>query len=82
MRRSLTLEKVNAAINDMASYAEANAHPISAPKQKVLRHLGRVSETRIGQNRVIILRNQIKFVSFHIVRGSGSLHHLGSLLLR
>ncbi|CAN7056518.1 unnamed protein product [Brassica rapa subsp. trilocularis] len=36
----------------------------------------RVSETRIGQNRVIILRNQIKFVSFHIVRGSGSLHHL------
>ncbi|CDY41150.1 BnaA09g38650D [Brassica napus] len=103
MRGRLTLEKVNAAINDMASYAEANAHLISAPKQKlaenlwekalklrdivtsgalkgkhffletdmkgpmlkldntgkailtVLRHLGRVSETRIGQNRVIIL---------------------------
>ncbi|CAH8339021.1 unnamed protein product [Eruca vesicaria subsp. sativa] len=103
MRGRLTIEKVNAAINDMASYAEANAHLISAPKQKlaenlwekalklrdivttgavkgkhffletdmkgpmlkldntgkailtVLRHLGRVSETRIGQNRVIIL---------------------------
>ncbi|CAF2113259.1 unnamed protein product [Brassica oleracea var. botrytis] len=103
MRGRLTLEKVNAAINDMVSYAEANAHLISAPKQKlaenlwekalklrdivtsgalkgkhffletdmkgpmlkldntgkailtVLRHLGRVSETRIGQNRVIIL---------------------------
>ncbi|KAJ0263019.1 hypothetical protein HA466_0034570 [Hirschfeldia incana] len=103
MRGRLTLEKVNAAINDMASYAEANAHLISAPKQKlaenlwekalklrdivtmgavkgkhffletdmkgpmlkldntgkailtVLRHLGRVTETRIGQNRVIIL---------------------------
>ncbi|KAL0848520.1 hypothetical protein Bca101_021767 [Brassica carinata] len=103
MRGRLTLEKVNAAVNDMASYAEANAHLISAPKQKlaenlwekalklrdivttgavkgkhffletdmkgpmlkldntgkailtVLRHLGRVTETRIGQNRVIIL---------------------------
>ncbi|XP_006290471.2 spindle and kinetochore-associated protein 1 homolog [Capsella rubella] len=103
MRGRLTLEKVNAAINDMASYAEANAHLIAAPKQKVyqnlwekalklrdivtaqavkgkhffletdmkgpslkldntgkailtvLRHLGRISETRIGQNRVIIL---------------------------
>ncbi|VVB06425.1 unnamed protein product [Arabis nemorensis] len=103
MRGRLTLEKVNAAINDMASYAETNAHLISAPKQKlaenlwekalklrdivttgvlkgkhffletdmkgpmlkldntgkailtVLRHLGRISEARIGQNRVIIL---------------------------
>lgn len=103
MRGRLTLEKVNAAVNDMASYAEANAHLVSAPKQKlaenlwekalklrdivttgavkgkhffletdmkgptlkldntgkailtVLRHLGRVSETRIGPNRVIIL---------------------------
>ncbi|KFK35267.1 hypothetical protein AALP_AA5G263100 [Arabis alpina] len=103
MRGRLTLEKVNGAINDMASYAEANVHLISAPKQKlaehlwekalklrdivttgglkgkhffletdmkgpmlkldntgkailtVLRHLGRISETRIGQNRVIIL---------------------------
>ncbi|CAL9245613.1 unnamed protein product [Arabidopsis halleri] len=103
MRGRLTLEKVNAAINDMASYAEANAHLIAASKQKlaenlwekalklrdivteqavkgkhffletdmkgpslkldntgkailtVLRHLGRISETRIGQNRVIIL---------------------------
>lgn len=35
MRGRLTLEKVNAAINDMVSYAEANAHLISAPKQKV-----------------------------------------------
>ncbi|EOA23211.1 hypothetical protein CARUB_v10019286mg [Capsella rubella] len=99
MRGRLTLEKVNAAISDMASYAEANAHLIAAPKQKlaenlwekalklrdivtaqavkgkhffletdmkgpslkldntgkailtVLRHLGRISETRIGQNR-------------------------------
>jgi len=32
----LTLEKVNAAINDMATYAEANAHLITAPKKKVL----------------------------------------------
>jgi len=35
MRGRLTLEKVNAAINDMASYAEANAHLIAASKQKV-----------------------------------------------
>lgn len=35
MRGRLTLEKVNAAISDMASYAEANAHLIAAPKQKV-----------------------------------------------
>ncbi|KAL0007820.1 hypothetical protein SO802_009322 [Lithocarpus litseifolius] len=103
MRGRLTLEKVNAAINDMATYAEANAHLISAPKKKlaenhwekalelrdiamtdavkgkhfflendikgpalkldntgkailtVLRHLGRISETRIGHHRVIIL---------------------------
>lgn len=32
------LEKVNAAINDMATYAEANAQLISAPKKKVLVH--------------------------------------------
>ncbi|KAJ4727171.1 spindle and kinetochore-associated protein 1-like [Melia azedarach] len=103
MKGRLTLEKVNAAINDMATYAEANAHLISAPKKKlaenlweralelrdiatteavkgkhffletdikgpslkldntgkailtVLRHLGRISETRIGHHRVIIL---------------------------
>lgn len=103
MRGRLTLEKVNAAINDMATYAEANAHIIAAPKKKlaenlwekslelrdiamteavkgkhfflendikgpamkldntgkailtVLRHLGRISETRIGHHRVIIL---------------------------
>jgi hypothetical protein len=36
MRGRLTLEKVNAAINDMATYAEANAHLITAPKKKVL----------------------------------------------
>lgn len=35
MRGRLTLEKVNAAINDMATYAEANAQLISAPKKKV-----------------------------------------------
>lgn len=103
MRGRLTLEKVNAAVNDMAAYAEATAQLISAPKKKlpesmwdralelrdiatteavkgkhfflesdikgpalkldntgkailtVLRHLGRISETRIGHNRVLIL---------------------------
>ncbi|KAL6130694.1 hypothetical protein ACLB2K_069073 [Fragaria x ananassa] len=103
MRGRLTLEKVNAAINDMATYAEANYQLIAAPKKNVagdrwekaleirdiamheavkgkhfflesdmkgpslkldntgkailtvLRHLGRVSETRIGHHRVIIL---------------------------
>ncbi|KAM5554811.1 hypothetical protein ABKV19_022965 [Rosa sericea] len=102
MRGRLTLEKVNAAINDMATYAEANYQLIAAPKKNVagdrwekaleirdiamheavkgkhffletdmkgpslkldnsgkailtvLRHLGRVSETRIGHHRVII----------------------------
>lgn len=39
MRGRLTLEKVNAAVNDMASYAEANAHLVSAPKQKVFIYL-------------------------------------------
>ncbi|XP_047149083.1 spindle and kinetochore-associated protein 1 homolog [Vigna umbellata] len=104
MRGRLTLEKVNAAINDMVSYAEANSQLIVAPKKKlaenlwekaleirdiatmegikgkhffleadikgpslkldntgkailtVLRHLGRINETRIGHNRVIILQ--------------------------
>ncbi|KAG6630642.1 spindle and kinetochore-associated protein 1 homolog [Carya illinoinensis] len=103
MRGRLTQEKVNAAINDMATYAEANVQLITAPKKKlaenlwekalelrdiamaeavkgkhffiendikgpalkldntgkailtVLRHLGRISETRIGHHRVIIL---------------------------
>ncbi|XP_021807317.1 spindle and kinetochore-associated protein 1 homolog [Prunus avium] len=103
MRGRLTVEKINAAINDMATYAEANSQLISAPKKRVagdswekalelrdiamteavkgkhffletdmkgpalkpdntgkailtvLRHLGRVSETRIGPHRVIIL---------------------------
>ncbi|XP_024158513.1 spindle and kinetochore-associated protein 1 homolog isoform X2 [Rosa chinensis] len=126
MRGRLTLEKVNAAINDMATYAEANYQLIAAPKKnvagdrwekaleirdiamheavkgkhffletdmkgpslkldntgkailtdslqiqlltvmkllfsvpfpasQVLRHLGRVNETRIGHHRVIIL---------------------------
>ncbi|KAI6702700.1 hypothetical protein NL676_011836 [Syzygium grande] len=35
MRGRLTLEKVNAAINDMGAYAEANAQLILAPKRKV-----------------------------------------------
>ncbi|QCE03039.1 Spindle and kinetochore-associated protein 1 [Vigna unguiculata] len=104
MRGRLTLEKVNAAINDMVSYAEANSQLIVVPKKKlaenlwekaleirdiatmegikgkhffleadikgpslkldntgkailtVLRHLGRINETRIGHNRVIILQ--------------------------
>ncbi|KAE8723328.1 Spindle and kinetochore-associated protein 1-like protein [Hibiscus syriacus] len=103
MRGRLTLEKVNAAISDMATYAEANAQLVAAPKKKlaenlweralelrdiatsdsvkgkhffletdmkgpslkldntgkailtVLRHLGRISETRIAHHRVIIL---------------------------
>ncbi|CAA2954215.1 spindle and kinetochore-associated 1 homolog [Olea europaea subsp. europaea] len=103
MKQRLTLDKVNAAINDMATYAEANAQIIVAPRKKlaenmldkalelreismndavkgkhffletdikgpalkldntgkatltVLRHLGRISETRIGHHRVIIL---------------------------
>ncbi|CAN0889915.1 Spindle and kinetochore-associated protein 1 homolog [Linum grandiflorum] len=103
MRGRLTLDKINAAINDMAAYADANAHLIAAPKKKlaenmwekalelrdiamneaakgkhffletdikgptlkldnsgkailtVLRHLGRITETRIGHHRVIIL---------------------------
>lgn len=103
MRGRLTLEKVNAAINDMSIYAEANAQLVTAPRKKlaekdldkalelreiastegvkgkhffleadikgpslkldntgkgiltVLRHLGRITETRIGHHRVIIL---------------------------
>ncbi|XP_022870316.1 spindle and kinetochore-associated protein 1 homolog [Olea europaea var. sylvestris] len=103
MKQRLTLDKVNAAINDMATYAEANAQIIMAPRKKlsenmldralelreisrndvvkgkhffleadikgpalkldntgkatltVLRHLGRISESRIGHHRVIIL---------------------------
>lgn len=38
MRGRLTLEKVNAAITDMASYAEANTQLIAAPKKKVTEH--------------------------------------------
>ncbi|XP_047981347.1 spindle and kinetochore-associated protein 1 homolog isoform X1 [Salvia hispanica] len=103
MKQRLTLDKMNAAIGDMANYAEANAHLITAPRKKladnnldkalklreistadsvkgkyfflesdikgpslkldntgralltVLRHLGRITETRIGHDRVIIL---------------------------
>ncbi|KAL6007864.1 hypothetical protein ACLOJK_033368 [Asimina triloba] len=103
MRGRLTLDKVNAAVNDMATFADANTQLITAPKKKlgedawekalelrdiamkegvkgkhffletdmkgpglkldntgkailtVLRHLGRVHETRIGHHRVIIL---------------------------
>lgn len=36
MKGRLTLEKVNAAINDMAAYADANAQLIAAPRKKVL----------------------------------------------
>ncbi|KAK4797699.1 hypothetical protein SAY86_030025 [Trapa natans] len=35
MRGRLTIDKVNAAINDMAAYAEANAQLVTAPKKKV-----------------------------------------------
>lgn len=35
MRGRLTLEKVNAAINEMAIYADVNAQLIAAPKKKV-----------------------------------------------
>ncbi|CAI9279406.1 unnamed protein product [Lactuca saligna] len=103
MRGRLTLDKINAAINDMAVYAEANSQLITAPRKKltestiekalevreigmaegvkgkhffletdvkgpslklditgkailtVLRHLGRISESRIGHHRVFIL---------------------------
>lgn len=35
MKGRLTLDKVNAAINDMAAYADANSHLITAPRKKV-----------------------------------------------
>ncbi|XP_021310672.1 spindle and kinetochore-associated protein 1 homolog isoform X2 [Sorghum bicolor] len=35
MRGRLTLEKVNIAINEVASYAEANAHLVTCPKRKL-----------------------------------------------
>jgi hypothetical protein len=35
MRGRLTLDKVNAAINDMAAYADSNSQLITAPKKKV-----------------------------------------------
>ena len=38
MRGRLTLDKVNAAINDMSAYAEANAQLITAPRKKVYIH--------------------------------------------
>ncbi|KAK9051564.1 hypothetical protein SSX86_028191 [Deinandra increscens subsp. villosa] len=103
MRGRLTLDKINAAISDMAAYAEANAQLMKAPRKKltestlekaleireigmtegvkgkhffleadvkgptlkldntgkaiftVLRHLGRLSESRIGHHRVFVL---------------------------
>ncbi|KAL6499395.1 hypothetical protein OROHE_026058 [Orobanche hederae] len=103
MKQRLTLDKVNGAIVDMATYAESNTQLITAPRKKlaeknldkalelreiamsdavkgkhffleadikgpslkldntgralltVLRHLGRISETRIGHHRVIML---------------------------
>ncbi|XVF73439.1 hypothetical protein PTKIN_Ptkin12aG0201900 [Pterospermum kingtungense] len=39
MRGRLTLEKVNAAIHDMATYAEANAQLVAAPKKKLAENL-------------------------------------------
>ncbi|GMN44692.1 hypothetical protein TIFTF001_013890 [Ficus carica] len=39
MKGRLTLEKINAAINDMAAYAEANAQLIAAPKKKLAENL-------------------------------------------
>ena len=106
MRGRLTLEKVNISINEVATYADANAHLVACPKKKlsedtwekalelrdiaateavkgkhffleadikgpglkldhtgkailtVLRHLGRIHETRIGHHRVFILSKQ------------------------
>ncbi|KAF3335547.1 spindle and kinetochore-associated protein 1 [Carex littledalei] len=103
MRGRLTLEKVNIAINELATYADSNAHLIFCSKTKVpenmwekvlelrdiggteqvkgkhfflesdikgpglkldntgkailtvLRHLGRIQETRVGSHRVLIL---------------------------
>ncbi|XP_031114002.1 spindle and kinetochore-associated protein 1 homolog [Ipomoea triloba] len=103
MRGRLTLDKVNAAINDMVMYAEANSQLITAPRKKlteniieramelreiaateavkgkhfflesdikgpslkldntgkailtVLRHTGRIGETRISHHRVFLL---------------------------
>lgn len=36
MKGRLTLEKVNAAISDMATYAEANSQLVTAPRKKVV----------------------------------------------
>nr|XP_043627364.1 spindle and kinetochore-associated protein 1 homolog [Erigeron canadensis] len=38
-RGRLTLEKVNAAINDMAAFAEVNSQLIAAPRRKVSKHV-------------------------------------------
>ena len=35
MRGRLTLEKVNIAINEVATYADANAHLVACPNKKV-----------------------------------------------
>lgn len=40
MKGRLTLDKVNAAINDMAAYADVNFQLITAPRKKVL-HLSK-----------------------------------------
>lgn len=39
MRGRLTLEKVNAAIGEIATYAEANAQLISAPRKKLAENM-------------------------------------------
>ncbi|KAM0048628.1 putative spindle and kinetochore-associated protein [Helianthus debilis subsp. tardiflorus] len=40
MRGRLTLDKINAAINDMAAYAEANSQLMTAPRKKEIRDIG------------------------------------------
>ncbi|KAK4476500.1 hypothetical protein RD792_015654 [Penstemon davidsonii] len=47
MKQRITLDKVNAAISDMATYAEANAHLITAPRNKLTeKKLDRALEVR------------------------------------
>lgn len=41
MRGRLTLDKINAAISDMAAYAEANAQLMTAPRKKVYEDISR-----------------------------------------
>ena len=43
MRGRLTLEKINAAVDEMASYAESNARLLVAPRKKVIFSYSRVT---------------------------------------